>query len=148
MALNLSTPTSQLAWEVATRNQEAQAAAQKYMADRTAMQEAAKLVAPMGGNVEDYAAEFGQSDAAAQRRSQMADLYKNYVIGRPELLQRVAAEDAARRRTGTGGTPMGSATLPFDPIQSANAIMEAIFGKAPSTGTTVRRGGVSGGRVI
>lgn len=137
MALDLSTPAAQLAWETATRNAEAKAQAEKYIADRTAMQNAAQLIAPYGGNAADYASQLGASDTAAQHRAAMADLYKNYVIGRPEMLTQMAQEAAARKRGTGGGSTTYSATLP-----DVSAIYDYLLGgvtQKPATATKPTR---------
>lgn len=122
MAFNLDNPANQLAWDIANRNAEAEAAARKYISDQTAMQNASKLIAPYGGDIADYQGALGQSDAAAKRRADMAALYKNYVIGRPELLAGAAAE---KRRSG-GGT--GSAYSGYTPQMSVDELVNLLLG--------------------
>jgi len=121
MAFNLDNPANQLAWDIANRNAEAEAAARKYISDQTAMQNASKLIAPYGGDIADYQGALGQSDAAAKRRADMAALYRNYVIGRPEMVTGAALEKA--KRSGTGSAYSG-----YTPQMSVEEMMNLLLG--------------------
>lgn len=134
MAFDLSTPAAQLAWETATRNAEAEAAARKYMEEQTAMKNAAALIAPYGGDIADYTSQLGASDAAARQRADRLGAMRNYVVGLPELLVQSARE---KRSTGTGG---GTTTTGYNPTWDPQAMAEFLLGGTRKPSTVSRTG--------
>ena len=115
MALDLSSPAAQLAFDLARRNQEVQDMKQR-LAEESRARINSKLT-PYGNDISQYenivAGTLGPAEATQQSRAQAM---QEYVTGLPELLARAAAERKASSGGGGGGGKDEFAPYqPFDP---------------------------------
>jgi hypothetical protein len=107
MALDLSTPTAQLAFGVAQRAQEVQD--YKARLEQEARDRVNARLAPYGNDLSQFDSTFKSIyDPVAATQQSRAKAMQEYVTGLPELLARSQAE----RSSGSGG---GGGTTPFVP---------------------------------
>ena len=109
MAFDLSTPTAQLAVDVARRTQEVQDLKAQYEAQ--ARERVNARLAPYGNDLSQFDSTFKSIyDPVAATQQSRAKAMQEYVIGLPELLARVQAE---KKKTGGGGGS-GGGSKPID----------------------------------
>jgi hypothetical protein len=110
MAFDLSTPESQLAFQIAVNAQKTQDA--KARLERQARKSVTAQLAPYGQSVDDFSSEFSNIyNPAANRQQAEAQAMQKYVTGLPELLARVQKERTANSRGSGGGST--SSQIPF-----------------------------------
>jgi hypothetical protein len=132
MAFDLSTPESQLAFQIAVNAQKTQDA--KARLRRQARNSVSAQLTPYGQKLEDYKPEFNSIyNPAADRQQAEAQAVQRYVVGLPELLSRVQKEQTANGRSsgGGGGTPnpIPFVSQAFDPYAVMQYLIEASKGK-------------------
>jgi hypothetical protein len=109
MAFDLSTPTAQLAFDVARRAQEVQDLKAKYDAEARGRVQA--QLAPFGNDNPPTMSTFDSIyNPAATTQQARAKAMQEYVTGLPELLARVQAEKKKTSGTGTSGMPGSNLT--------------------------------------
>jgi len=102
MAFDLSTPTAQLAFDVARRAQEVQDLKAKYDAEARGRVQA--QLAPFGNDNPQTMSTFDSIyNPAAATQQARSKAMQEYVTGLPELLARVQAEKNKTSGTGTSG---------------------------------------------
>jgi hypothetical protein len=102
MAFDLSTPTAQLAFDVARRAQEVQDLKAKYDAEARGRVQA--QLAPFGNDNPQTMSTFDNIyNPAAATQQARAKAMQEYVTGLPELLARVQAEKKKTSGSGTSG---------------------------------------------
>jgi hypothetical protein len=107
MALDLSTPTAQLAFGVAQRSQEVQD--YKARLEQEARDRVNARLTPYGNDLSQFDSTFKRIyDPVAATQQARAKAMQQYVTGLPELLARAKAE----RSSGSGG---GGGAKPFVP---------------------------------
>jgi len=98
MAFDLSTPTAQLAFDVARRSQEVQD--YKARLEQEARDRVNARLAPYGNDLSQFDSTFKSIyDPVAATQQSRAKAMQEYVTGLPELLARSQAE----KRSGSGG---------------------------------------------
>ncbi len=103
MAFDLSTPTAQLAFDVARRTQEVQDLKAQYEAQ--ARERVNARLAPYGNDLSQFDSTFKSVyDPVAATQQSRAKAMQEYVTGLPELLARSQAE----KRSGSGGSGGGN----------------------------------------
>jgi hypothetical protein len=109
MAFDLSTPTAQLAFDVARRAQEVQDLKAKYDAEARGRVQA--QLAPFGNDNPQTMSTFDNIyNPAAATQQARAKAMQEYVTGLPELLARVQAEKKKTSGSGTSGMPGSNLT--------------------------------------
>jgi hypothetical protein len=109
MAFDLSTPTAQLAFDVARRAQEVQDLKAKYDAEARGRVQA--QLAPFGNDNPQTMSTFDSIyNPAAATQQARAKAMQEYVTGLPELLARVQAEKKKTSGSGTSGMPGSNLT--------------------------------------
>jgi len=109
MAFDLSTPTAQLAFDVARRAQEVQDLKAKYDAEARSRVQA--QLAPFGNDNPQTMSTFDSIyNPAAATQQARAKAMQEYVTGLPELLARVQAEKKKTSGSGTSGMPGSNLT--------------------------------------
>ena len=109
MAFDLSTPTAQLAFDVARRAQEVQDLKAKY--DEQARGRVQAQLAPFGNDNPQTMSTFDSIyNPAAATQQARAKAMQEYVTGLPELLARVQAEKKKTSGSGTSGMPGSNLT--------------------------------------
>jgi hypothetical protein len=110
MAFDLSTPTAQLAFDVARRSQEVQDLKAQYEAQ--ARERVNARLSPYGNDLSQFDSTFKSIyDPVAATQQSRAKAMQEYVIGLPELLARAQAEKRSGSGGGGGG---GSGSKPID----------------------------------
>lgn len=126
MAFNLSTPTAQLAFEMALRNQQAINASPQYDAEaRAAVSKALQYGNETLPGYEDIYRSY--MDPAENQRRAQAQAFNEYLVGLPELLAKSASE-----RSGGGSSVATSGMLSGyqNPIDRLNRLVSNIVEKA------------------
>ena len=110
MAFDLSTPTAQLAFDVARRTQEVQDLKAQYEAQ--ARERVNARLAPYGNDLSQFDSTFKSVyDPVAATQQSRAKAMQEYVTGLPELLARAQTE----KRSGSGsGSQGGGGSKPID----------------------------------
>jgi hypothetical protein len=113
MAFDLSTPTAQLAFDVARRTQEVQDLKAQYEAQ--ARERVNARLAPYGNDLSQFDSTFKSIyDPVAATQQSRAKAMQEYVTGLPELLARVQAEK--KSSSGGGGGVPGSNLTDYQAI--------------------------------
>jgi hypothetical protein len=125
MALDLSTPGAQLAFDVARRTQEVQDMKARLEAEARARVEA--RLAPYGNDLSQFDSTFKSIyDPVAATQQSRSKAMQEYVTGLPELLARAQREKSAGSGGGGGGGTSASGNYqPFDPKAILDLIVAA-----------------------
>jgi hypothetical protein len=135
MAFDLSTPTAQLAFDVARRSQEVQD--YKARLEQEARDRVNARLAPYGNDLSQFDSTFKSIyDPVAATQQSRAKAMQEYVTGLPELLARVQAE----KRSGSGGGGGGNAPFVPQPYVSPEDFLNFILGGQGTKTYTQRTG--------
>lgn len=123
MALDLSTPSAQLAFDVALRNKEVQDYKAKLEEEARARVEA--RLAPYGNDLSQFDSTFKSIyDPVAATQQSRAKAMQEYVVGLPELLARAQAE----KKSGSGGGGGGDSKFVPQPYVSPEDFINYLLG--------------------